>query len=303
MKTMKILLFLSGFLLFASCINEDLDPCPPDKGDVKINLYVEKFQNKSENPLASRETEFNRRLHYLCYYLYRGDSLLEYRVVDDLTLNTRPAYVFEWNGLEFGDYTLVVVGNCKAEGVLTGRGDLRTDLVLHYPGADTTDDFFTCTFPFRVDCSCTEEFDAGLQRVQGVVRSKFVNLPAGVTEIEVTVDGVYGRKTVCRDYDGEAIVVSRRYPVVPLVRAAAPDYVLGSFPTLAGNRSVYHVRLYAAGNEVPVFDRDITDALQIRRNQLVEITTTFAEDGTFTFEIALDKDWSGSIEGGGTVVD
>lgn len=303
MKTMKIILFLSGILFFVSCINEDLEPCPPDQGNVKINLYVEKFQNKSENPLASRETGFNLRLHYLCYYLYRGDSLIEHKIVDDLSLNTPPAYVFEWNGLDFGSYTLVVAGNCKAAGVLTGLGDPRTDLVIHYPGADTTDDFFTCVFPFRVDCSCTEEFDAGLQRMHGVVRSRFVNLPADVTEIEVSVDGVYGRKTICADYDGEAIVVTKRYPVLAQTRAAEPDYILGSFPNLPGRQSVYHVRLYTAGSDVPVFDQDITDTLPIRRNQLAEVTTTFADDGTFSFEIVLDKDWSGSINGGGTVVD
>lgn len=303
MKTTKITVFLLSILFLASCINEDLDPCPPEQGNIKVNLYVEQFQNKSDDPLASREAAFNQRLHYLCYYLYKGDTLVQHRIVDDLTPNTPPAYVFEWNNLDFGDYTLVAIGNCGAEGILEGSGDPRTNLILHYPGADTTDDFFSCIFPFRVDCNCTEELDAGLQRAHGVLRSRFVNLPANVTAIEVSLDGVSARKTVCGDYDGDPITVSKRYTVEPAVRANTPDYVLGTFPTQPGGQSVYHVRLYTAGSSTPVFDQDITGDIQIRRNQLVEIATTFAKDGTFTFEIILDKDWEGTIIGGGTVVD
>lgn len=303
MKTTKITVFLLSILFLASCINEDLDPCPPEQGNIKINLYVEQFQNKSEDPLASREAAFNQRLHYLCYYLYKGDTLMQQRIVDDLTPNTPPAYVFEWNNLDFGDYTLVVIGNTDAEGVLEGSGDTRSNLILHYPGVDTTDDFFSCTFPFRVDCNCTEELDAGLKRVHGVLSSRFVNLPANVTAIEVTLDGVSGRKTVCGDYDGDPITVTKRYAVRPTVDGALPAYVLGTFPTQPGRSSVYHVRLYTAGSDTPIFDKDITNDIQIRRNQLVEITTTFAKDGTFTFEISLDKDWEGTISGGGTVVD
>ena len=60
---------------------------------------------------------------------------------------------------------------------------------------------------------------------------------------------------------------------------------------------------YSRNSVTGYFDRDITDTLPVRRNQLAEITTTFADDGTFTFEIVLDKDWNGSIDGGGTEVD
>lgn len=36
------LLFLLSIILLAGCVHETLDPCPT--GDVKINIYVEKFQ-------------------------------------------------------------------------------------------------------------------------------------------------------------------------------------------------------------------------------------------------------------------
>lgn len=303
MKTTKITAFLLILLSFASCIDEDLDPCPPETGNVKINLYVETFRNKSENPLASRESRFNQRVHYLCYYLYKGDSLIQHAVAENLAPETSPAYVLEWDNLDFGDYTLVAVSNCAAAGVLAGSGDTRADLVLHYPGADLTDDFFTCVFPFRVDCNCTAEWEAGLQRAHGVLRSRFVNLPAHVTAVEVSLDGVSGQKTVCGDYDGDPITVTRRYVVQPVAREGMPGYVLGTFPTQPGRQSVYRVKLYSAGSDTPVFDKEMVPAIQMIRNQLVDITATFANDGTFSFEVDLDTDWDGTVEGGGTVVD
>lgn len=302
MKTTKITICLLLFLSLACCIDEDLAPCPPERGNVKIDLYVEKFQNKSANPLASRESHFNERIHYLCYYLYKGDSLMQYTLVEDLAASTGPACSLAWDHLDFGDYTLVAVGNCGARGVLAGSGDPRTNLVLHYPGSDTTDDFFFASFPFRIDCDCTEELETGLLRAHGVLRSRFVNLPPQVTAVEISLDGLSGRKTVCGEYDGDPITVSKRYPVGSVAPESA-DYLLGTFPTQPGRQSVYHVKLYTAGSDTPIFDQDITRTLQMIRNQLVEITVTFAPDGTFTFDVILNKDWEGSINGGGTVID
>lgn len=303
MKTTKIALCLLLLLCLASCIDEDLAPCPPERGNIRIHLYAEKFQNKSANPLAAREGRFSERIHSLCYYLYRGDSLIRHTVDEDLADATGAAYTLAWDHLDFGDYTLVAIGNGTAGGVLTGSGDPRTNLVLHYPGADTTDDFFFATFPFRVDCDCTEELEAGLQRAHGVLRSRFVNLPARVTAVEISLDGLAGRKTVCEAYDGDPIVATKRYAVATAAPEAAAGYLLGTFPTQPGRQSVYHLKLYTAGSDTPVFDQDITRTLQMIRNQLVEITVTFATDGTFTFEVILDKDWEGSIDGGGTVID
>lgn len=298
----KLISFLF-FLLLCSCINDDLDECPPEVGNIKINIYAEKFQNKSEDPLASREASFNTRLHHLYYYLYKGDKLLERGSVDDLSANTAPAYSFERSNLDFGDYTLLVLGNCKAAGVITGTGDNRNELILNYPGIDTTDDFFTCVFPFTVNCDCTQEYDAGLQRVHGVIRCNIVNLPENISDVEISINGLSGKKTVTGNYSGN-IEVSKRFPVVNAkARTRNQSYVLGTFPTANGQQSAYRLKLYSYGSDVPILDKVIADTLTVQRNQLLDMTTTFDENGingNIRFEILLGTEWDGSVDGGST---
>ncbi|MCC8172450.1 MAG: hypothetical protein LIP00_11865 [Parabacteroides sp.] len=304
----KIITFLLSLLSLGACINETLDPCPPEPGNppetghVKIDLYVEKFRNASDDPLASREAAFNLRLQDICYYLYQGDRLIGQGVVNDLSAYSAPAYVFDFSSLAWGDYTLVAMSNCQAAGVLTGTGADRNEFMLHYPGADSTADFFTCVFPFTVNCNCEQTFEAALQRAHGVVRSRFVNLPGNITAAEVTLDRVYGQKTVCGDYGGDPIEATRHFRITPVTRAAAPDYVTGTFSTVAGQHSTYRLRLYAGDSAEPVFDRAIPDTLQIERNQLTEITTTFhtdAQEHIVSFEVTFDTGWDGTTEGSG----
>jgi len=52
MKT--ILLLFTPILLFSGCIRETLDQCP--KGDIEINVYVEKFQAVTHNYRTDMET-------------------------------------------------------------------------------------------------------------------------------------------------------------------------------------------------------------------------------------------------------
>lgn len=301
----KIITLLLCLLSLGGCINETLDACPPEPGNppetghAKINLYVEKFRNASADPLAAREDAFNLRLQDICYYLYQGDRLIGQGVADDLTPYSAPAYVFDFPSLAWGDYTLVAMSNCRAEGLLSGTGADRNEFMLHYPGADTTGDYFTCVFPFTVDCNCELSFDAALQRAHGVVRSRFVNLPGNITAAEVTLDRVYGQKTVCGDYGGDPVTATHRFGIAPVTRAAAPDYVIGTFPTVAGQHSTYRLKLYAGDSGEPVFDREIPDTLQIARNQLTEITTTFhtdAQEHIVSFEVTFDTGWDGAGE-------
>lgn len=301
MNTKIISLFL-GIFFFTSCINEDLNPCPPTKGNVKINLYVEKFQNKSLDPLVSREAAFNKRLHYMCYYLYKGDSLLEHGIESDLTTRTAPAFIFEHHDLDFGDYTLVIGGNCPTQGILTGTGLKREELMFNYPLTGSLEDYFACVFPFTVNCDCTQEYDAGLQRVLGVVRCNFVNLPDDISEVEISLNGLTCKKAFTSDY-AEETEITKHFPVHRSLRSSNQSYSMGTFPTIAGKRTAYRLRLYSSGKETPVFEQVMTDTLQVARNQLLELVTTFGADGIKgqnRFEVFLDKDWNGSVDGGNT---
>ncbi|MCD8182600.1 MAG: hypothetical protein LUE99_05330 [Bacteroides sp.] len=107
----KLLLFLS-VILFAGCIHETLEPCPV--GDVKINIYVEKYQAVTHNFSTDMEASFFTRIRDVHYFLFKDKALIDEGRISDCTLFTTPPYTFQREGLEFGDYCLAVVSNCSA---------------------------------------------------------------------------------------------------------------------------------------------------------------------------------------------
>ena len=59
-----------------SCIEEKLDPCPPQGGSVTVALRVEKFQARPSYRPSDFEQEFGKRIHSLDYLLYAGGQLV-----------------------------------------------------------------------------------------------------------------------------------------------------------------------------------------------------------------------------------
>lgn len=67
-----------------SCIEEKLDPCPPQGGSVTVALRVEKFQARPSYRPSDFEQEFGKRIHSLDYLLYAGGQLVGQGRADDL---------------------------------------------------------------------------------------------------------------------------------------------------------------------------------------------------------------------------
>jgi lipoprotein len=59
-----------------SCIEEKLDPCPPQGGEVTVALRVEKFQARPPYRPSDFEQEFGKRIHSLDYLLYADGQLI-----------------------------------------------------------------------------------------------------------------------------------------------------------------------------------------------------------------------------------
>lgn len=295
----KLLLFLS-VLLFAGCIHETLDPCPV--GDVKINVYVEKFQAVTHDYATDMEPSFNTRIQNLHYFLFKNNERVEDGRISDCSPYTLPSYTFERGNLDFGDYCLVIVGNCSAD---VGEGKTPDDLFFTYAGVDNKEDYFAVCFPFTVDCDCQTEYNTYLERTHGVVRYTFSHVPTDISGIEMTMTNLGNRKQIDGDYSGQT-EVTKRISVPAVTRAIAGDneitVTIGTFPTATGMRSTYRLRLYKNGGETPSYDGMVTDTLTVRRNQLLNIDTRFTE-GTSSFEVSVNTTWNGSISGGGTDVD
>lgn len=295
----KVLGILLALFTLAGCIKEDLDPCPV--GNVKINVYAEKFQNPSEEPMASTESDFKGRISHLRYFLYKGKELKEEGIVTDFSRVNGAFYTFDRFGLDFGDYTLVLVGN-STQTALSGNPSKMDNLLITYPGPDLTKDYFSAVFPFTVDCDCTTEFNVGMSRMHGVVRYIFENMPEDVTAIEVTMKNVGVKKWIHGDYAEKTDIVKTYVPATLQSRAAKQQWVMGTFPTAAGEKSVYSVKVYRQHSSLPFYEGVVSEQLEVKRNQLLDIKAVF-NDGTLRFDISIDHTWDGTSDGGDTEIE
>lgn len=295
----KIFTVLIATIIFTGCsIRDGEDPCPPEEGNVRINLYAEKFRNRSQDPLADRELRFFDRISHIRYYLYKDNVLYDQDILDTFDQNTSDGfYTFDFNNLTNGNYNLVVVSNCTGE-ALTGDPSSADNLLLTYPGCTTTEDFFTAVFPFTVSQPETREYVVGLSRAHGVVRYTFNNLPEDAIAIGVSMENVGLEKWVTGDYTN-FIAADNRYDIVPVTRQIGDveGYTMATFPTVTDERSTFRLGLYRQGQDEPYLSQMISDTLTVVRNQLLDIAVTY-DNGTFNFEILMDSDWNGSNPGG-----
>lgn len=293
----KILSLFLPVLLFTGCIHETLDPCPVG-GDVKVNIYTEKFQAVTHDFEQDMEPSFNTRIKDIHYLLFKDNALIEEGRIADTSPYSGPSYVFERQGLAFGDYCLAIVSNCSA----SIGGNTPDDLFFTYAGVDNTEDYFAVSFPFTIDCDCQSEYNTYLERAHGVIRYSFYDVPDYLTGIEVSITNLGNKKQINGDYSGQ-IEVTKRIPVSQLLPARDTDkaltLVLGTFPTTKGEQSSCKISLYRDEEEAPWYSETITDNAIIRRNQLLEIIARFI-GGIPSFEVKIDTAWDGSNSGGGT---
>lgn len=297
MKTIA-LLFIS-LLLCTGCIRETLEECPV--GGVKIQVYVEKFQTVTHNYRTDMEPSFQTRIKDIHYLLFKENVLIEEGRIDDCSPFSEPFYTFQRGDLEFGEYCLALVSNCKA---FVG-GNTPDDLFLTYAGVDNKEDHFATCFPFTVNCDCQVDYNVYLERTHGVVRFTFSDIPEYMSEIEMTMTNLGNKKAIAGAYSGQT-EVTKRIPVGSFFRTENPDntltVVMGTFPTATDKRSAYRLRLYKNGEEDPWYNETVTDTLNVRRNQLLDISTRF-KGGIPSFQVLIDTAWDGSIQGGGTDIE
>lgn len=286
------ILFL--FLALTGCVKETLDKCP--EGNVKINLYAEKFQTNSAGATEDKEDVFNKRIQYLHCILYKDNTYVLDTVIPDLSEAGGDAYTLFFPKLEFGDYQLVTIGNSTPD-AMSGDLHIPGDLTLLYLGADQTEDLFASALNFTVDCDCVQEFSTKLRRLLGVVRCRISNIPDNATEAEVIIHGANSKLGKESTYS-QATDVSRRVTVERTDgnKTKDLDIILGTFPTSPQQPASYELKLYSAGNTT-LFDQVMTTDVHIVRNQLIELVTDFS-DGNFRFEIIVNGKWEDYINGG-----
>lgn len=171
--------------------------------------------------------------------------------------------------------------------MMTGTMDAPEARYIVYQGEKNGDDHFRADVPFEVTCPCRNEFEAVLQRVHGITRFRFENIPARIASVEVVLDNVGQRMPLCGEPD-LACEVSKRIPAAQLRTRPAGSFTLGTFCTLPGVRTSWRLRLYGE-DDAPLYDRVVTDTLRIECNQLIDLTARF-EEGDFRGEIEFSVD-------------
>ena len=182
MKNLSCIPFaFSCLLLSASCIEEKLDACPPQGGNVAVTLRVERFQTRPPYRPSDLEPEFAERIHSLDYLLYAEGRLIGQGRADDIRAADGNSYLFRLDTLPFGNYRLAFAANA-APRMMTGTTDAPELRYIVYQGEKGADDHFRADLPFEVTCPCRNEFEAVLRRVYGVTRFRFENLPAEIEQ-------------------------------------------------------------------------------------------------------------------------
>lgn len=287
-------LLLSVLLLTSSCITEGEELCPT--GDVRLHLYAEKFQNRSQNPLDAKEEKFCDRVSHLRYFLYKGDILSQEGIVSEFNDKDINCYSLDFDNLDYGEYQVLLVCNSSKKALL-GDAKKAEDLYLAYPGSTETEDFFTAFFSFNVNSEEKKEYDIGLLRAQGIIRYSFVNMPSDVTKMQIVMENVAGEKWITGDYKNIYRNTQDYTITKPLRDSETNAYVIGTFPTVVNEKSSYFLSLFREGEEEPFISELITDQVDIIRNQLIDITAIF-KDGKIDCLIQLNNEWDGWNPGG-----
>lgn len=292
-----------GLLSAVSCIEEDLAVCPSGGGGVTVALCVEKFRTRPPYQLSDLEETFGTRIHSMQYLLYAEGRLIEQGSIAGIQSVEGGSCLFRHDTLPFGAYRLAFIANTSASS-MAGTADAPETYYITYQGTGREDDHFRADLSFEITCPYRNEFETVLQRVYGVTRFRFEQVPAEITSIEVSLDNVGERIPVCGEPD-RSCKVAKRISTEELASRAGGTYTLGTFSTLPGMKSSWRMKLYAGDETAPVYDRLITDTLRIERNQLIDLKARFKEEdfrNGIEFLVDVNSSWDGSNEGGGEVM-
>lgn len=294
-KIAGIAIFL---LSLAGCVKETLDKCP--EGNVRVNVYAEKFQTNSSDVTSDIEDQIGKRIDFMHCILYRDDDYVLDTVIEGVSGVKDSHLPVDFRQLPFGNYNLVIIGNCLPE-TMGGDFHLRDGMLLLYPGADKAEDMFATVVPFTVDCDCSTEFSTKLRRLMGVVRCEMNGLADDVSEIEVIFHNINSQ---CGK-DGIfslPIDINKRVKIIRTRSTEPQSVLLGVFPTVSDKPASYEIKFYAEGQTEPTFSKVMSDKINILRNQYVELISDFSK-GEVQFTIRLDTQWDDHMQGGEVEID
>lgn len=292
---------LAALLLLASCIRNDLEPCPPLS--IKLNIVDKNYFNAEQvvqtllkedgldlsgELLVDEKQPFRHYIQRLYYTLYNRDTqqLITTRRLHDVQGEAEMATVYDIPAdLPYGNYALVVWGNIDSDEGIMGNGgsyDLHQDNVEGY---DVYHGLLTFTYDeYHADFVCN------LERVKGNLLILAENLPADVNWSRKAVTGVSGNVGYGLDYaegDDETVVTEREWPAGTADVHSQTDIA----PTVATKSTVY-VRFYDDPDRQHVVAEPKAVDVEMDRNKITAIRYVYdPATGQFHIYLMVDDSW------------
>ena len=293
MKRTHTYLLLLLALLTASCIRDDLEPCPPLS--IMLSIEDKNYENVAQVERATglslalpEDQPFRYYIQRLYYTLYNRDTqqLVTTRRLHDVQGDARMATVYDIPAdLPYGNYALVVWGNIDSDQGIMGNGGSYD---LHQEGVEGYD-VYHGLLTFTYD-ETHGEFVCPLQRVKGQLLILAEQLPGHVNWSRKAVSGVSGHVSYGLDYqpgDAETVVTERNWQAGLTDVHSETDLA----PTVASESTVRVNFFDDAAMETPVATPPDVD-VSMYRNEITAIRYVYdAATGTFDVYVLVDDNW------------
>lgn len=277
---------------FASCVRENIPPCPPLQ--IMLGINDKNYTNIDELAAAGLDVKRGdnepfRSFVGTLYYVIEDYETHEVVVEQHVTAVKDDALQVACEGipkeLPFGRYIVTVWGNLPGESTLQEAGGLRAS-TLHPENVEGVDLYLACdTVDYDYDHG---DHTIGLNRVKGKLLIEVRNLPAEVKWSDKTIDHVAGRVDSRLAYSGTT-AVKTQYEWNGEPRIVTDTYVA---PSADGTYSTLDVKFYNEADRIsPVCDPDVVK-LPLRRNYITVVRYDYeSETGGFETFVLVDSRW------------
>lgn len=275
----------------ASCIRDEIQPCPPLQ--VMIDILDKNYGNidyiERQTGLAHRVDEdmgfrnYIQKLYYALYDLQTGEAVM-IRHLHEVTGDAGMATAYIPEDLPFGRYRLVVWGNIGSEAGISDNGCFYD---LHKGGVEGYDVYMTADELLYDEWNY--EYVVRLKRLKGELLIQAEGFPDRIGWSKKIVSDVMGNVDYGWHYSESEDVITQR------TWGKSMDYISNTYiaPSVSGKGSEVRALLY----DSPAMTESVIElqpvTATIRRNEITVLRYVYDPDtGTADIFILLDDGWN-----------